>query len=202
MGTPADENSLLRTAKEWVNIVAATGQRPIWAWSAAWTPRHRRCPPGKDFQGGQPLDRAVPRSRGRKVYWAIAEGIVQPAEFGLPTGSSPAAIGEMMLIGPTIAGAGGGDLKLSPARNRPARQPPRGAIGDRQKTSDRIQLADRGHPIVGDYKYGGPEEVPTGNRPARPADRVPPPGQDEQWSSKRAPAGMGGMGRDRVTGNQ
>ncbi len=164
MGTPADENSLLRTAKEWV--------------------KHRCGKPGNVYLGvvsrldapvtgvvllartSKAASRLTEQFRSReveKVYWAIAEGIVQPAEDRLAHWIIPhGRHRRMMLVGPTIAGAK--EAILSYRRFGIIQQDSllEVRLETGRKHQIRIQLADRGHPIVGDYKYGARKKFPLG----------------------------------------
>ncbi|MBN1908168.1 MAG: RluA family pseudouridine synthase [Pirellulales bacterium] len=98
-----------------------------------------------------------------KVYWALVEGTPQP-----PSGECVNWIGQdprhrrMWIVGPETAGAQ--EARLS---YRQLAQLDVGTLLEIQlqtgrKHQIRLQLADRGHPILGDRKYGSPRPWPVG----------------------------------------
>lgn len=98
-----------------------------------------------------------------KVYWGLVEGIVEPASGELENSvAADERHRRMHVVGPSHPGA-----KLARLCYRRL-----DAVGGNsllevelhtgRKHQIRVQLADRGHPIVGDRKYGSRRRFPSG----------------------------------------
>jgi 23S rRNA pseudouridine1911/1915/1917 synthase len=176
MGTPGDRPTLLALAKEYV--------------------KHRYHKPGNVYLGvmsrldapvtgvvllartSKAAARLTEQFRGHtveKTYWAVVEGVVEPA-----TGQLLDWLGHderhrrMHVVGPTLPGAREARLSYRLLRligahvaQPPSAVPGRGGTAERgcatlleirletgRKHQIRLQLAHHGHPILGDRKYG------------------------------------------------
>jgi 23S rRNA pseudouridine1911/1915/1917 synthase len=164
MGTPGNRPTLLTLAKEYV--------------------KQRYQKPGKVYLGVvSRLDAPVTgvvllartskaaarlteqfRSRGvEKTYWAVVEGVLEP-----PTGSLIDWLGHddrhrrMNIVGPTLPGAR--EARLSYRRLGVVEKNCwlEVELETGRKHQIRLQLAHRGHPIVGDRKYGARQPFAAG----------------------------------------
>lgn len=164
MGTPAEENSLLRVAKEWVKQrYGKPGNVYLGVVSRLDAPVTGVVLLARTSKAANRLTEQFRSREVEKVYWAIVEGIVEPAEARLVHWVVPhGRHRRMMLVGPTVAGAKEAILSYSRLKvvDRDSLLEVRLETG--RKHQIRIQLADRGHPIVGDHKYGAREKFPLG----------------------------------------
>jgi 23S rRNA pseudouridine1911/1915/1917 synthase len=98
-----------------------------------------------------------------KTYWAIVEGLVEPA-----AGESVAWVAKderaerMRVVGPQFPGAK--EARLSYRRLAIVHRDSlvEVTLETGRKHQIRLQLADRGHPILGDAKYGSRRSFPLG----------------------------------------
>ncbi len=110
-----------------------------------------------------------------KIYWAIVEGIMEPASAEcvdwVTKGQRPQ---RMMVVSKTHRGALEARLSYRRLKEFRGTSLVEIALSTGRKHQIRVQLADRGHPIVGDRKYGS-ERGFARNRATLPAcgDRTP-----------------------------
>ncbi|MFZ1935521.1 MAG: RluA family pseudouridine synthase [Thermoguttaceae bacterium] len=97
------------------------------------------------------------RSRGvEKTYWAIAEGIVEPAEGRLVDWlAEDERHRRMHIVGRTMPGAREARLAYHRLSIVGSNSWLEVELETGRKHQIRLQLAHHGHPIVGDRKYGG-----------------------------------------------
>jgi 23S rRNA pseudouridine1911/1915/1917 synthase len=98
-----------------------------------------------------------------KIYWALVEGGVEP-----PADSMTQWIvhddqaQRMRIVGPAVAGAQEARLSYRRLRSLASGSLVEVELGTGRKHQIRAQLADRGHPILGDRKYGSRKEFQSG----------------------------------------
>jgi 23S rRNA pseudouridine1911/1915/1917 synthase len=98
-----------------------------------------------------------------KTYWAVVEGVVEPA-----VGSLIDWLGHhdrhrrMVIMGPTMPGAK--EARLSYRRQNVIQQNSwlEVQLETGRKHQIRLQLSHHGHPVIGDRKYGGRIAFPKG----------------------------------------
>ncbi len=97
------------------------------------------------------------RSRGvEKTYWAIAEGIVEPADGRLVDWlAEDERHRRMHIVGPTMPGAKEARLAYRRLSIVVGNCWLEVELETGRKHQIRLQLAHHGHPVVGDRKYGG-----------------------------------------------
>ena len=99
----------------------------------------------------------------KKIYWALVEGTLRPA-----AGECVNWLGQdkrhrrMWVVGPTVP-----DAKEARLRYRFVRRVEGNALVEidletGRKHQIRVQMADRGHPVLGDRKYGSQHRWPKG----------------------------------------
>jgi 23S rRNA pseudouridine1911/1915/1917 synthase len=110
--------------------------------------------------------RLTEQFRGREVekrYWALVEGLFEPAAGQLDQWIVHDDRAERMrIVGPTVEGAQHAQLsfrRLQAVRGGTLLEV---ELHTGRKHQIRVQLADRGHPILGDRKYGSRRPFPTG----------------------------------------
>ncbi len=164
MGVPETEPSLLKVAKQWI--------------------KQRYDKPGNVYLGivsrldapvtgvvllartSKAANRLTQQFRSReveKVYWAIAEGSVEPPQGKLVHWlMAHGRHRRMLIVGPTIEGAKQAVLSYRRLRMLGGNSLLEVRLETGRKHQIRIQLADRGHPILGDRKYGAHVKFPLG----------------------------------------
>ena len=164
MGVPEGEPSLLKVAKAWI--------------------KERYNKPGNVYLGivsrldapvtgvvllartSKAADRLTQQFRTReveKVYWAIVEGWVDPPEGRLVHWlTAHGRHRRMLIVGPTIEGAKEAILSYRRLRKLGSNSLVEVRLETGRKHQIRIQLADRGHAVLGDRKYGAHVQFPFG----------------------------------------
>jgi len=164
MGVPQDEPSLLKVAKEWI--------------------KERYQKPGNVYLGvvsrldapvtgvvllartSKAANRLTEQFRSRKVektYWAITEGTVEPAQKRLVHWlATHGRHRRMLIVNPTDEGAKEAVLSYRRLRRLEGNSLLEVRLETGRKHQIRIQLADLGHPILGDRKYGAQKRFPHG----------------------------------------
>jgi len=101
--------------------------------------------------------------KAEKNYWAIVEGSLMPVE-----GECVDWLGQdrrhrrMWVVGPTVADAKEARLRYRTLRPVEDHSLLEIELETGRKHQIRLQLADRGHPILGDRKYGSRHAWPSG----------------------------------------
>jgi 23S rRNA pseudouridine1911/1915/1917 synthase len=94
-----------------------------------------------------------------KLYWALVEGLWEPAEGTLTQWIFHDDRAERMrIVGPAVAGAQEARLDYRRLRTVHGVSLLEVELHTGRKHQIRVQLADRGHPILGDRKYGSHRE--------------------------------------------
>ena len=164
MGTPGDRPTLLTLAKEYVKQrYGKPGNVYLGVMSRLDAPVTGVVLLARTSKAARRLTDQFRSHAVEKNYWAIAEGIVEPA-----AGSLVDWLGQderhrrMHVVGPTLTGAK--EARLSYRRLAVIQ-------GDSwleveletgRKHQIRLQLAHQGHPLLGDRKYGGRAPFPAG----------------------------------------
>ena len=178
MGVPEGEASLLTVAKSWV--------------------KERYSKPGNVYLGivsrldapvtgvvllartSKAANRLTEQFRSReveKIYWAITERVVDPPEGRLVHWvKAHGRHRRMLIVGPTIEGAKEAVLSYRLVRLLGGNSLVEVCLETGRKHQIRIQLADRGHAILGDRKYGAHVQFSAWDCPARSAGDVSAPG--------------------------
>ncbi len=101
----------------------------------------------------------------RKVYWALVAGVPEPNDglIDLPLAKQPGTGGEKMMVDKTEHGQAARTRYrvIDRAGNRAAWVELQPLTGRTHQL--RVHMAEIGHPIVGDGKYGGPDAFLTGS---------------------------------------
>jgi 23S rRNA pseudouridine1911/1915/1917 synthase len=98
-----------------------------------------------------------------KTYWAVVEGLIEPAAAECVDWLAPDERHRRMhIVGPNVAGAR--EARLTYRRLETLKQASLVEIQLQtgRKHQIRLQLASRGHPVLGDRKYGARQEFPHG----------------------------------------
>jgi 23S rRNA pseudouridine1911/1915/1917 synthase len=103
-------------------------------------------------------DRAV-----EKVYWALVEGTMRPVHGHFEDWVAPdPRHRQMHIVGPSMPGAVPARLSYRVLGSPPGASLLEVTLETGRKHQIRLQLADRGHPILGDRKYGSAHPWPAG----------------------------------------
>jgi 23S rRNA pseudouridine1911/1915/1917 synthase len=98
-----------------------------------------------------------------KTYWALVEGAVEPSEAECVDWlAQDERHRRMWIVGPTVPGAKQARLFYRRIATLPDSTLLEVALGTGRKHQIRLQLAHRGHPILGDRKYGSRRGWPAG----------------------------------------
>lgn len=98
-----------------------------------------------------------------KTYWAIVEGVVQPESGECRNWlAHDERHRKMHVVGPTMAGAVEARLRYRRLKTWDQLSLLEVQLETGRKHQIRLQLADRGWPIVGDLKYGSQRKFPAG----------------------------------------
>jgi 23S rRNA pseudouridine1911/1915/1917 synthase len=164
MGTPGDRPTLLAVAKEYVKQrYHKPGNVYLGVMSRLDAPVTGIVLLARTSKAAQRLTDQFRSHTVEKTYWAIAEGVVEPA-----AGSLIDWLGQderhrrMHIVGPTLAGAK--EARLSYRRLSLVK----GCswleieLETGRKHQIRLQLSHHGHPIIGDRKYGSQQAFSAG----------------------------------------
>ena len=98
-----------------------------------------------------------------KTYWALVEGVVEPSEAECVDWlAQDERHRRMWIVGRTMPGAKEARLTYRRIATLPDSTLLEVALGTGRKHQIRLQLAHRGHPILGDRKYGSRRGWPLG----------------------------------------
>jgi len=164
MGTPGDRPTLLSLAKEYVKRkYGKPGNVYLGVMSRLDAPVSGVLLMARTSKAARRMTQQFRTGVVEKVYLAIVEGKMEPAAGRCENWlSQDERHRRMHVVGPTLPGA-----KL--ARLAYRRLAPAGGdwlleviLETGRKYQIRVQMADRGHPIVGDRKYGSVRRFPAG----------------------------------------
>ena len=164
MGTPAGQPTLLTLAKEYIKRrYHKPGNVYLGVMSRLDAPVTGVVLLARTSKAAQRMTEQFRTHTVQKCYWAIVEGAVDPpAAVCIDWIAHDERHRRVHIVGPTMPGAK--ESRLSYHRL--------GSTGDTtilevdlhtgRKHQIRVQLAERGHPIVGDRKYGSQRQWPQG----------------------------------------
>ncbi len=164
MGVSDSEPSLLKVAKAWIkDRYAKPGNVYLGVVSRLDAPVTGVVLLARTSKAADRLTRQFRAREVEKVYWAIAEGSVEPAQGRLVHWLMPhGRHRRMLIVGPTMEGAKEATLSYRRLRRLGAHSLLEVRLETGRKHQIRIQLADRGHAILGDRKYGAHVQFPLG----------------------------------------
>lgn len=164
MGTRGDRATLLSVAKEYVKQrYGKPGNVYLGVVSRLDAPVTGVVLLARTSKAARRLSEQFRTRAVEKIYWAIVEGAVQPA-----AGECVDWMGQdkrhrrMWIVGPTVPGAKEARLAYRRLAGRGRTSLVEVTLQTGRKHQIRLQLAHRGHPIVGDRKYGSGEPWPAG----------------------------------------
>lgn len=164
MGVPENEPSLLKTAKEWIKQrYAKPGNVYLGVVSRLDAPVTGVVLLARTSKAANRLTQQFRSREVEKVYWAIVEGAIEPRQGRLTNWlMAHGRHRRMLVVGPSIEGAKEAALNYERLRRLGAHSLLEVRLETGRKHQIRIQLADRGHPVLGDYKYGAHVKFPQG----------------------------------------
>ncbi len=164
MGVADSEPSLLKVAKAWIkDRYAKPGNVYLGVVSRLDAPVTGVVLLARTSKAADRLTRQFRAREIEKVYWAIAEGLVEPAQGRLVHWLMPhGRHRRMLIVGPTMEGAKEATLSYRRLRRLGAHSLLEVRLETGRKHQIRIQLADCGHAILGDRKYGAHVQFPLG----------------------------------------
>lgn len=164
MGVPAGEASLLTVAKAWIKErYGKPGNVYLGVVSRLDAPVTGVVLLARTSKAANRLTQQFRSREVEKIYWAITEGSVSPdqgkLEHWLMTHGRHR---RMLIVGPTIQGAKQAILSYRRLKLLGSNSLLEVSLETGRKHQIRIQLADRGHAILGDRKYGAHVKFPLG----------------------------------------
>jgi 23S rRNA pseudouridine1911/1915/1917 synthase len=164
MGTPGGRPTLLTVAKQYVkDRYHKPGNVYLGVMSRLDAPVTGIVLLARTSKAAQRLTDQFRSHAVEKNYWAIAEGLVEPA-----AGSLVDWLGQderhrrMHIVGPTLSGAKEARLSYRRLRVVNGHSWLEVELETGRKHQIRLQLSHHGHPIVGDRKYGSNVPFPAG----------------------------------------
>ncbi len=164
MGTPAGRPTLLSIAKEYIGQrYSKPGNVYLGVMSRLDAPVTGVVLLARTSKAARRMTEQFRSHAVEKVYWAAIEGRVEP-----PSAMCEDWVGQdkrhrrMWIVGPTQPGAKQARLsyrRLAEVRGNTVLEV---ELETGRKHQIRLQLAHRGHPILGDRKYGSPIRWPVG----------------------------------------
>ncbi|MBU4272847.1 MAG: RluA family pseudouridine synthase [Planctomycetes bacterium] len=164
MGTPGDRPTLLTLAKQYVKRrYRKPGNVYLGVMSRLDAPTSGVVLLARTSKAARRLTEQFRTHAVDKLYWALVEGAVEPA-----SGNLVDWLGQddrhrrMHVVGATLPGAKEARLsyqRLSVQRGYSLLEV---RLETGRKHQIRLQMAHRGHPVVGDRKYGGSVQFPDG----------------------------------------
>ncbi len=164
MGVPEGEPSLLKAAKLWIKErYDKPGNVYLGIVSRLDAPVTGVVLLARTSKAASRLTQQFRSREVEKVYWAITEGCVEPREERLVHWvMAHGRHRRMLIVGPTIEGAKEAALSYQRLRMVGGNSLLEVRLETGRKHQIRIQLADRGHAILGDRKYGAHVKFPLG----------------------------------------
>lgn len=164
MGVPAGEPSLLTVAKAWIKQrYSKPGNVYLGVVSRLDAPVTGVVLLARTSKAANRLTQQFRSREVEKVYWAITEAKVDPPQGRLVHWlKAHGRHRRMMIVGPTIEGAKEAILSYRRFRTLGANSLLEVSLETGRKHQIRIQLADHGHAILGDRKYGAHVTFPLG----------------------------------------
>ena len=164
MGVPEDKPSLLKLAKQWIKEkYAKPGNVYLGVVSRLDAPVTGVVLLARTSKAANRLTQQFRSREVEKVYWAITEGTVSPPQGRLVHWlKAHGRHRRMMIVGSTIEEAKEARLSYRRLRLLGSNSLLEVQLETGRKHQIRIQLADRGHAILGDRKYGAHVDFPLG----------------------------------------
>ncbi len=164
MGVSEDEPSLLKVAKSWIKErYSKPGNVYLGVVSRLDAPVTGAVLLARTSKAANRLTQQFRAHEVEKVYWAIVEGRVDPLEGKLVHWLMPhGRHRRMLIVGASMEGAKEAVLSYRRLRLVGAHSLLEVRLETGRKHQIRIQLADRGHAVLGDRKYGAHVQFPVG----------------------------------------
>lgn len=164
MGVPENEPSLLKLAKLWVKErYAKPGNVYLGVVSRLDAPVTGVVLFARTSKAANRLTQQFRSREVEKVYWAITEGLLVPREGRLVHWLvAHGRHRRMQIVGPSVEGAKEAALSYRQMQVLGSNSLLEVHLETGRKHQIRIQLADGGHPILGDRKYGAHRTFPLG----------------------------------------
>ncbi len=164
MGTPGDRPTLLTLAKQYVKRrYQKPGNVYLGVMSRLDAPTSGVLLLARTSKAARRLTEQFRTHAVDKLYWALVEGAVEPVSGNLVDWLGPDERHRRMhIVGATLPGAKEARLsyqRLSVQRGYSLLEV---RLETGRKHQIRLQMAHRGHPVVGDRKYGSREQFPDG----------------------------------------
>ncbi|MCD4727251.1 MAG: RluA family pseudouridine synthase [Pirellulales bacterium] len=164
MGTPGDRPTLLALAKQYVKRrYQKPGNVYLGVMSRLDAPTSGVLLLARTSKAARRLTEQFRTHAVDKLYWALVEGAVEPVSGNLVDWLGPDERHRRMhIVGATLPGAKEARLsyqRLSVQRGYSLLEV---RLETGRKHQIRLQMAHRGHPVVGDRKYGSREQFPDG----------------------------------------
>ena len=164
MGTPGDRPTLLTLAKQYVKRrYQKPGNVYLGVMSRLDAPTSGVLLLARTSKAARRLTEQFRTHSVDKLYWALVEGAVEPVSGNLVNWLGPDERHRRMhIVGATLPGAKEARLsyqRLSVQRGYSLLEV---RLETGRKHQIRLQMAHRGHPVVGDRKYGSREQFPDG----------------------------------------
>ncbi|HLA85838.1 MAG TPA: RluA family pseudouridine synthase [Thermoguttaceae bacterium] len=164
MGVSADKASLLTLAKDYVkNRYHKPGNVYLGILSRLDAPVTGVVLLARTSKAARRLTEQFREREVEKVYWALVEGTIHPAQGMCENWLGPDERHRRMhVVGPTLSGAQHARLSYRRLTSSQGVSLLEVILETGRKHQIRLQLAERGHPILGDRKYGSARPWPAG----------------------------------------
>ncbi len=164
MGVAADRPSLLALAKEYVKRrYDKPGNVYLGVLSRLDAPVTGVVLLARTSKAARRLSEQFRARSVEKIYWALVEGTVRPAQGQWEDWvARDERHRRMHVVGPTMPGAQQARLGYRQIASPAGRSLLEVTLETGRKHQIRLQLAERGHPILGDRKYGSQRPWPAG----------------------------------------
>jgi 23S rRNA pseudouridine1911/1915/1917 synthase len=164
MGTPGDRPTLLSVAKEYVkDRYNKPGNVYLGVVSRLDAPVTGVVLLARTSKAAARLTEQFRTRAIEKSYWALVEGVVEPAAANLVDWlAQDERHRRMHVVGPTMPGAKEARLSYRRLSQVSGGSLLAVTLETGRKHQIRLQLAEHGHPIIGDLKYGSRRRFPSG----------------------------------------